>query len=106
MQALEKMFSFLKGQRYRLVLFGGKSEIFVDDVSRYRNNGQWTDFYCAFEKARELTQGYPKGTEFESSCSSPTPSSTPTPRTGPRRAAGRGLRAPSDPQDGRARAAR
>jgi hypothetical protein len=62
--ALEKMFTFLQGQRYRLVLFGGRREIFIDDVSRYRNNGQWTDFYFAFEKARELTKGYPAGTEF------------------------------------------
>ncbi len=62
--ALEKMFTFLQGQRYRLVLFGGRREIYIDDVSRYRNNGQWTDFYFAFEKARELTKGYPAGTEF------------------------------------------
>jgi hypothetical protein len=62
--ALEKMFTFLQGQRYRLVLFGGRREIYIDDVSRYRNNGRWTDFYFAFEKARELTKGYPAGTEF------------------------------------------
>jgi hypothetical protein len=62
--ALEKMFTFLQGQRYRLVLFGGRREIFIDDVSRYRNNGRWTDFYFAFEKARELTKGYPPGSEF------------------------------------------
>jgi hypothetical protein len=63
-QALEQMFGFLQGQPYRLILFGGRQEIFVDDASRYRNNGQWTDFYFAFEKARELMQSYPKGTEF------------------------------------------
>jgi len=63
--ALEKMFGFLKGYRYRLVLFGAKSETFVDDVSRYRNDGQWTDFYHAFARARELAQGYPKGTELK-----------------------------------------
>jgi hypothetical protein len=63
--ALEKMFGFLKGHRYRLVLFGGKGEVFVDDVSRYRNDGQWTDFYHAFARARDLRQGYPSGTEFK-----------------------------------------
>jgi hypothetical protein len=63
--ALEKMFGFLKGQRYRLILFGARSEIFVDDVSRYRNDGQWTDFYHAFLKARELAQSYPRGTELK-----------------------------------------
>jgi hypothetical protein len=63
--ALEKMFSFLKGYRYRLVLFGGRNEVYVDDVSRYRNDGQWTDFYSAFLKARELQQGYPAGTELK-----------------------------------------
>jgi hypothetical protein len=63
--ALEKMFSFLKGYRYRLVLFGGRNEVYVDDVSRYRNDGQWTDFYSAFLRARELQQGYPAGTELK-----------------------------------------
>ena len=62
--ALEKMFSFLRGQHYRLVLFGGRREVFVDDVSRYRNDGQWTDYYFAFIKARELMQGFRAGTEF------------------------------------------
>ncbi len=62
--ALEKMFTFLQGQRYRLILFGGRQEIAVDDVSQYRNNGQWTDFYSAFERAKELAAGYPKGTEL------------------------------------------
>src|SRR5512145_207525 len=58
-QALEKMFGFLKGHRYRLILFGGRQELWVDDVRRYRNDGQWTDFYSAFEKARELQRSYP-----------------------------------------------
>ncbi len=62
--ALEKMFSFLRGQRYRLVLFGGRREIFVDDPARYRNNGQWTDFYFAFDKAREISKEYAPGTEL------------------------------------------
>jgi hypothetical protein len=62
--ALEKMFTFLQGQPYRLILFGGRREIFVDDASRYRNNGLWTDFYFAFEKSREVAREYPKGTEF------------------------------------------
>ena len=68
MAALEKMFTFLQGQRYRLILFGGRSEIYVDDVSRYRNNGQWTDFYYAFVKAQELAASYPQGTEFGWCC--------------------------------------
>jgi len=62
--ALEKMFGFLRGERYRLVLFGGRNEVFVDDVSRYRNNGQWTDLFFAFAKARELTREYPEKTQF------------------------------------------
>lgn len=62
--ALEKAFTFLEGQAYRLILFGGRREVFVDDVTRYRNNGQWTDLYFAFEKARELIKTYPDGTEF------------------------------------------
>jgi hypothetical protein len=62
--ALERMFTFLRGHRYRLVLFGAKDEIAVDDVSRYRNDGQWTDFYHAFAKAKELAAAYPNGTEL------------------------------------------
>jgi hypothetical protein len=62
--ALEKMFGFLKGQPYRLILFGGREEIYVDDVAKYHNDGQWTDFYFAFAKAKQLTQEYPPGTEF------------------------------------------
>ncbi len=62
--ALEKMFTFLRGQRYRLILFGGRREIFVDDPARYRNDGQWTDFYHAFLKAKELAASYPRGTEM------------------------------------------
>src|SRR5687767_11573480 len=62
--ALEKMFTFLQGRPYRLILFGGRREVFVDDVSRYRNNGQWTDYYAAFDKARQLMATYPKATEF------------------------------------------
>ena len=62
--ALEKIFTFLKGQPYRLILFGARREIFVDDVSQYNNRGQWTDFYSAFVKARDIVEEYPKGTEF------------------------------------------
>jgi hypothetical protein len=62
--ALEKMFSFLRGQRYRLILFGARDEIAVDDVSRYRNDGRWTDFYYAFVEARRVAGEYPKGTRL------------------------------------------
>ena len=62
--ALEKMFGFLKGKPYRLILFGGRSEVYLDDLTQYRNNGQWTDFYWAFQKAREVMSGYPPGTDF------------------------------------------
>src|SRR5262245_58931604 len=62
--ALERIFSFLKGQPYRLILFGGRHEIFVDDPERYRNDGQWTDFYSALIKAREVMATYPPKTEF------------------------------------------
>jgi hypothetical protein len=61
--ALEKMFAFLRGHRYRLILFGAKDEISVDDVSRYRNDGQWTDFYHAFVQAKALASTYPRGTD-------------------------------------------
>jgi len=63
--ALEKMLGFIQGQQHRLILFGGKREVFLDDPSRYRNDGQWTDFYAAFEKAREVIDGYARGTEFK-----------------------------------------
>jgi hypothetical protein len=64
-EALEKMFAFLHGRPYRLILFGGRHEVYVDDVTLYRNNGQWTDFYFAFEQARLLmASDYPPNTEF------------------------------------------
>jgi hypothetical protein len=63
-QALEKLFTFIQGRVYRLVLFGGRSEIYVDDVSHYNNKGQWTDFYSAFVRVRDLMAEYPPGTEF------------------------------------------
>jgi hypothetical protein len=62
--ALEKMFAFLQGHRYRLILFGGKNEIAVDDVSRYRSEGQWTDFFYAFSRANDLAATYPRGTDM------------------------------------------
>ncbi len=63
--ALEKMFGFVDGQPYRLVLFGGRHEIFADDPHRYKNDGQWTDLYFAFVKARDLMKQYPEKTEFK-----------------------------------------
>src|SRR6266850_7261398 len=64
-EALEKMFTFLKGRPYRLILFGGRREIFVDEAIKYRNNGQWTDFYFAFDRARELMAAdYPPGADL------------------------------------------
>jgi hypothetical protein len=63
--AIEKIYTFLKGQPYRLVLFGGRSEIHVDQLQHYRNSGQWTDFYFAFEAVRELKKEYPAGTAFK-----------------------------------------
>jgi hypothetical protein len=62
--ALEKMFGYLHGQRYRLILFGGKNETSVDDASRYRNDGQWTDFYNAFVRAKAVVASYPRGTSL------------------------------------------
>lgn len=63
-EALEKMFTFIQGRPYRLILFGGRSEVFVDDPAKYRNDGHWTDFYWAFAKAREVQREYPPGTAF------------------------------------------
>ena len=62
--ALEKLFTFLQGNPYRLILFAGRKEVSVDDASKYKNTGQWTDYYFAFEKATQLTREYPEGTEF------------------------------------------
>jgi hypothetical protein len=63
--ALEKVFTFLNDQPYRLILFGGKREIRVDEPSGYDNSGKWTDFYFAFDKVREIVQTYPEGTDFK-----------------------------------------
>ncbi len=63
--AIEMVYSFLRGQPYRLVLFGGRDDIYVDQPQRYRNSGQWTDFFFAFQAAKELTGEYPERTEFK-----------------------------------------
>jgi hypothetical protein len=63
--ALEKMFGFVEGQPHRLVLFGGRHEIYADDPNRYKNDGQWTDLYFAFVKARDVMKEYPEKTEFK-----------------------------------------
>ncbi len=62
--ALEMVFTFLNDQPYRLVLFGGRNEVYVDSTQHYRNNGQWTDFYFAFAKVKEIVASYPEGTKF------------------------------------------
>ncbi len=62
--ALEKMFGFVRGYRYRLILFGGKSETSVDDSTRYRNDGLFTDFYNAFLRAKAMAASYPRGTDL------------------------------------------
>ena len=64
-EAIEKIYTFLQGQPYRLILFGGRKEIFVDQPQHYRNGGKWTDFYFAFEAAKEVADSYPAGTEFK-----------------------------------------
>jgi hypothetical protein len=63
--AIEKIYGFLKGQPYRLILFGGRNEIYVDAPQYYRNSGKWTDFYFAFEATREVIAEYPEGTDFK-----------------------------------------
>jgi hypothetical protein len=61
--ALQKMFGFVHGYRTRLILFGGKGETTVDNESRYRNDGQYTDFYNAFVRAKAMAASYPRGTD-------------------------------------------
>ena len=63
--AIEKIYGFLQGQPYRLILFGGRNELHVDAPQFYRNAGQWTDFYYAFERAQSLIEEYPEGTDFK-----------------------------------------
>jgi hypothetical protein len=64
-EAIEKIYGFLKGQPYRLILFGGRKEIHVDAPQFYRNSGKWTDFYFAFQAVREVMKEYPEGTDFK-----------------------------------------
>lgn len=63
--AIEKIYSFLRGQPYRLILFGGRREIHIDAPQHYRNAGQWTDFFFAVEAARDVVAEYPEGTAFK-----------------------------------------
>ena len=61
--ALQKMLGFVEGSRQRLILFGGQSELSMDHPERYRNDGQWTDFYHAFRKTEGIVASYPAGTD-------------------------------------------
>lgn len=63
--AIEKIYSFLKGQPYRLILFGGRNEIHVDAPQHYRNAGKWTDFFFAFQAVREVAAEYPDDTDLK-----------------------------------------
>ena len=63
--AIEKIYSFLRGQPYRLILFGGRKEIYIDAPQHYRNAGQWTDFFFAVQTARDVAAEYPEGTAFK-----------------------------------------
>jgi hypothetical protein len=62
--ALEKMFGFVENSGHRLILFGGRGETSVDDASRFRSDGSWTDFFHAFRRAQGLALAYPPGTEI------------------------------------------
>ena len=62
--ALERMFGILGDQPSRLVLFGGKHEVSLDQPQRYRNDGQWTDFYFALERAQQVMEAYSLDTDF------------------------------------------
>jgi hypothetical protein len=62
---LDRIKHLLNDQPYRLVLFGGRREIFVDSPERYTSNGRWTDFYFAFKKVQEIVESYPEGSEFK-----------------------------------------
>ena len=55
----------------------------VDDVSRYRNDGQWTDFYHAFVQGEGDWRRATRAAPSCAWCCSRTRSRTPTPRTGP-----------------------
>jgi hypothetical protein len=63
--ALEKMFGFLDGHPYRSIMFAGRHESYIDDPTKYNNRGQWTDFYFAFLKTKEIVDSYPAGTKFK-----------------------------------------
>lgn len=62
---IEKIYSFLRGQPHRLILFGGRREIYIDAPQHYRNAGQWTDFFFAVQAARDVAAEYPEGTAFK-----------------------------------------
>jgi hypothetical protein len=62
--ALTRMLGYTEGDRHRLILFGGRDEVVVDDVERYRSEGKWTDFYYAFVEARKVVATYPKDADI------------------------------------------
>ena len=56
---LSELLSSLSGFENRLILFGGRDEVFVDQPEKFVNDGWHTDYHFAFEAAIRIRNEYP-----------------------------------------------
>jgi hypothetical protein len=64
-QVLRELLNLLPGFENRLILFGGRSEIVLDDPDRFISDGWHTDFYYGFKAAVEVRHQYPAGCDVK-----------------------------------------
>jgi len=62
---IKELMESLAGFENRLVLFGGRNEVSVDQPDRFVNDGWHTDFYFAFEAAVRIRKEYPPDCEVK-----------------------------------------
>jgi hypothetical protein len=57
---LKELLGMLQGYENRLILFGGRNEIALDEPNKFINDGWHTDYYYAFEAGVRIRREYPK----------------------------------------------
>ncbi len=66
-KVLREILNIAKKNGYltRLILFGGRYEIVLDDISKFNNEALHTDFYYAFKAAIDMAKKYPPTCKFK-----------------------------------------
>ena len=59
-EVLKELLGMLEGYENRLILFGGRNEIALDNPDKFINDGWHTDYHYAFEAAVRVRKEYPR----------------------------------------------